>query len=229
MSNAERFLNAYARIERKLSEMNKDSRYVPFSQLLFRCSSISKAVSLNQQSLREYHELRNAIVHERGRVNEIIAEPCDSVTNDIERIAELLEADDHALQYASKHVRTVTLETSIEDVFHMMDEMKTSKIPVYEDSIYQGLVTLEEIARWGIEDNPNKQQVQDILISSKNEKVLFLSKQCTVSDVLQSFERAIRKGNSLLAIIITDKGSTREKPLGIITVYDLPNILKSFA
>ena len=36
-------------------------------------------------------------------------------------------------------------------------------------------------------------------------------------------------GSSLLAIIITDKGSLNEEPLGIITVADLPKILKSFA
>ena len=229
MSNAERFLAAFARIEKKMGEICKESGYKPFVQNLYRASSLNKVVALNQQNLREFSELRNAIVHERGGNNEIIAEPCDSVTESIERIADLLDQDNSVLQFASKPVKTVTLETTIEEAYQIMDEMHTSKLPVYEQGVYKGLVTLEEVARWGITRDESKKVVTDILSAKKEEKVLFLPRNSSITAVIQGFESAMNHGSSLLAVLITDKGSLNEQPLGIITVADLPKILKSFA
>ena len=42
---------------------------------------------------------------------------------------------------------------------------------------------------------------------------------------LVSYPSVMAKGQRLLAILITEHGSTEEKPLGIITLYDLPKIL----
>jgi predicted transcriptional regulator len=228
MSNAERFLAAYARIEKKLGEICKETGYKPFQQNLYRASSLNKVVSMNQQTLREYSELRNAIVHDRGGNNEIIAEPCDSVTESIERIADLLEQDNSVLEFASKPVRTVTLKTEIPDAYKIMQEMHTSKLPIYENGSYKGLVTLEEIAGWGIAKDVSKHTVSDILSSSKDDKVLFLPRASSITSVIQGFEGAMNRGSNLLAVIITDKGSLSDEPLGIITVADLPKILKSF-
>lgn len=229
MTNADRFLAAFARIEKKMGEICKESSYKPFPQLLYRCSSLNKVVSLNQQTLREYSELRNAIVHDRGGNNEIIAEPCDSVTDNIERLAGLLDQDNGILNYASTPVQTVTLDTEIPQAYRIMDELHTSKLPVYEQGVYKGLVTLEEIAGWGINKDTAKHTVSDILLASKDEKVLFLPKSSSVTSAIQGFESAMNHGSSLLAIIITDRGSLNEQPLGIITVADLPKILKTFA
>jgi len=229
MANAERFLAAYARIEKKLGEICKETGYKPFIQNLYRAAPLNKVVSLNQQTLREYGELRNAIVHDRGGNNEIIAEPCDSVTESIERIADLLEQDNRVLQFASAPVKTVTLSTEIVEAYNQMRKMHTSKLPVYEDGFYKGLVTLEEIADWGIAKDPTKHTVNEILLASKDDKVLFLPRNSSIAAVIQGFESAMNHGANLLAVIITEKGSLNEQPLGIITVADLPKILKSFA
>jgi CBS domain-containing protein len=229
MSNAERFLAAFARIEKKMGEICKESSYKPFAQLLYRGASVNKIVSLNQQTLREYSELRNAIVHERGGNNEIIAEPCDSVTDSIERIADLLEQDNRILQFATAPVITVDPHTEIEEAYRIMNDMNTSKLPVYEEGVYKGLLTLREIAGWSMHHEEGKHLVNDILESVKNEKVLFLPRNSSITSALQGFESSMNHGESLLAILITDKGSLNEKPLGIITVADLPKILKTFA
>lgn len=65
-SNAERFLDAYAQIEAKMTSLCRETKYVPFSQLLSRLSSHNHVISNNQEELREYSELRNALVHMRG-------------------------------------------------------------------------------------------------------------------------------------------------------------------
>ena len=152
MSNAERFLDAYARIEKILYEIIRETKYVPFSQMITRASRENLIISSRANDLRQYHELRNAIVHNRGKENEVIAQPCDSVTDDIEKIADLLEAKHDLLSIASAPVVTVGRNDSIADAYRLMRKMNTSKIPVYQDGVYAGLVTMDEIAGWALEN-----------------------------------------------------------------------------
>ena len=224
MTNAERFLNAYAQCEKKLAELAEQPKYIPFSQLVARCANRSRVVALNQQSLREYNELRNAIVHIRGSEKEIIAEPCDSVTEDIERIAKLLTEPHDILKYASMPVKTIHIDTSIRDAFHLMQEMDTSKVPVYKGQNFVGMITLDEIAKVAMQG-----KTDDTLSSTKNSRVVFTSKSNNVDIVLRYFDKAREEGITLLAILITESGKPSEKPIGIITTSDLPNILKIYA
>ena len=215
-TNAERFLDAYATIEHELGTLARETKYVPFSQLLYKCAQRNWVVSKNQQELREYHELRNAIVHLRDSKNEIIAEPTDRVTEDIERIAALLSVDDNILSVAS-----------IRGAYAVMKHLESSKIPVYDNGRYRGIVTMENVCGWAFDGMDESLHVYDIMKEAKNERVIFLSKDDTVIDATKSFEQAMNHGYALLSVIITEHGSRNEKPLGIITIKDLPKIVNA--
>lgn len=223
--NAERFLNAYAKIENCMYGIIHETKYVPFSQMIARAARENYIISERQNDLRQYHELRNAIVHSRGKEEEIIAEPCDSVTEDIERIAELLDKKEDVLSLSSHPVKTVRKDDTIVYAYEMMKKMKTSKIPVYEDTGYAGLVTLEEVAEWAMHEHDPNETVQSILTERKNERVLFIRKDAPVETVIRGFESSLQHGVTLLAVLITSHGLKREKPEGIITVADLAKVL----
>lgn len=226
-SNARRFLDAYAVIERELGTMARETKYIPFSQLLYRCAQRSWVVSKNQQALREYHELRNAIVHLRGNENEIIAEPSDSVTEDIERIAGLLTVDESILSCASRPVKTVCSSDGIRGAYTMMAGLDSSKIPVYDNGRFRGILTMENICRWAFDGMDESLHVGDIMKESRKERVIFLKKNASVIEATRAFEQAMNHGSVLLAVIVTEHGSANEKPLGIITVKDLPKIVSA--
>lgn len=224
-TNAQRFLDAYATIENKMTAMLKETKYVPFSQLLSRCAEKNKIVSNNMETLREYHELRNAIVHMRGDESEIIAEPCDSVTETIESIATQLSRDDSILNYAVHPVKTVKLQDSITEVFKIMESLSTSKIPVYDGTTYKGVLTNAMIAKYALEVS-NEGCVKDALKNDPEARVLFLSKNSNIQEAIKGFDKAVKEGKKLLAILITEHGNINETPLGIITMADVPTILK---
>lgn len=224
--NASRFLDAYAELETILARLANETKYVPFSQLLSRLSNKNRIINHNLQTLREYNELRNAIVHMRGDNREIIAEPCDSVVENIERILRLLKADDSILNYARKPVVTVKLTDSIREVFRKMEKMDTTKIPVYEGHQYIGLLTSSMIAKWALEHNAQDGTVEQALQHKDNERVLFLSAHADAQLALRGFEKAMRKGNTLRAILITEHGKPTERPLGIIAPADFSTIME---
>lgn len=225
-TNAQRFLDAYAQIESKMTRILKETKYVPFSQLLYRCSQKNKVVSQNMETLREYHELRNAIVHMRGDNQEIIAEPCDSVTDNIERISKQLSMDDSILNYAVHPVKTVKLNDDIHKVFEIMESLGTSKIPVYEDNKYVGVLTYAMITRWALNKNSTDGCVKDALETNEKDRVLFISKTSNIQTALKGFDKAVREGKTLLAILVSEHGNMNETPLGIITIADMPTLLK---
>ena len=224
-TNAQRFLDAYARIEKILYEIIRETKYVPFSQMITRASRENLIISARANDLRQYHELRNAIVHNRGRENEVIAEPCDSVTDDIEKIADMLESKHELLSIASSPVIAVGKDDSISSAYRLMRKMNTSKIPVYHNGVYAGLITMEEIAGWALENRNEEDSVSSSLTERKNERVLFVKKNAPLQMSLRSYESSLKHGLTLLAILITEHGLPKEKPLGIITVADLPKLL----
>lgn len=203
----------------------RETRYVPFSQLLSRLSLHNRIIANNQETLREYSELRNAIVHMRGDHQEVIAEPCDSVTENIERIVRLLNADDSILNYACHPVITVKLDDSIQKAFSVMEKMDSSKIPVYEGKKYVGLLTSSMIAKYALM-HAGEGFVKDVLVPKKQDRVLFLPKSANVQLAVKAFDKAVQEGNSLRAVLITEHGKTNELPLGIITYADFPTIMK---
>ena len=223
--NGERFLKAFASIERSLNEMAGSTVYNSFSRLLAVCASRNTVVRTNQERLREYAELRNAIVHQRDDEEELIAIPTDSAVSDIERIARLIDRRRSVLYYATKPVKTVSTDDTVTDAYHAMKNLGTTKIPVYRDQSFQGIVTMETIAGWAIEGGREEITCADIVEHEKVERVMFLKSKSYLEDVINIYESAMKEGRRPPVIILTKNGSRNQRPEGIITAYDLPSIL----
>ena len=85
--NSDRFLVAFSRIEQSLRKMTKSSKQDSFGTLLDRATSTT--IRRFSNDLREFAELRNAIVHERGGGYEI-AEPHPETVHRLEEIEQLI-------------------------------------------------------------------------------------------------------------------------------------------
>lgn len=227
MLNSERFLNAYASIEKSLNEINHSKRYVPFSQLLSLTAKQNKLVERHYADLKEYNELRNAIVHNRDDEMEIIAEPSNRTVTNIEHIAEVLQSGKYALNYASKPVYIIDEKETIQEAFNQMKKANLTKIPVYRNQEFLTLITMEEIAYWGLNHVFQNQCLMEVIADYKQDRVIFIHEKSTISDVITLFEKSINNKEKTPFIIITKTGDKKEKPLGIISSYDLISILSA--
>lgn len=225
--NSERFLNAYTVIEERLNRIAGGYHYRSFPQLLVQCAGRNRMVRRYAETLREYAELRNAIVHQRDSAMEVIAEPTDRVTADIEKLARLLAEEHSLLDYASRPVQTVTPSASIQEAYELLAGLDSTKLPVYEGGCYAGLLTMEAIAHWGIYRDAPDDTVASIMSRGLSSRVLFLAQEESVDAAVHAFEKAMNSGRKSPAILITEHGSTQEKPLGILTCFDLPKILSA--
>ncbi len=227
-TNAERFLDAYASIEASLNRILGKAEYVNFSILLKQGARTNSVVKNHLSELKEFAELRNAIVHQRGSQEEIIAQPSDSATISIERIAYLLEKDQRMLSFATTPVKYAYMDTTQKQLLNMMLETHTTKIPVYGKDGFMGLATMETIAKNAM-NGKTELTAADLIDKTKENRVVFFDKTQKIQAAIYEFDDAMNANRAAPIILITENGKTSEKPIGIIASFDLARIITALS
>jgi CBS domain-containing protein len=225
---AERFEFAFNRIHKSLLKLVRNARSDGFKDLLNHGGSHA-IIRTYRQDLSQYAKLRNSIVHEKVKSKFYIAEPHEEIVLHIEKIAILFEQPMKALEISSRPVLYYKEETPLKDVMRVVDKLSCTTFPIYDSSGYKWLLTSEGIIRWlsqqplsgiNIETIP----VCDIFRYEKNHEVAFVNKKVDIYDVEELFEDYHLAHKKLEAVVITENGNMSERPLGIITSWDLVEI-----
>ncbi len=122
------------------------------------------------------------------------------------------------------------------EVAALMLDGDFSQVPIYSGRTFVALLTAETITRWlaaklagGIgllEEAP----VEDVLPHTEDpNNYVLLARDATVYDALGKFQEFSERGASLDAILLTQSGRREERPLGILTVFDIPRLLSLIA
>jgi predicted transcriptional regulator len=232
-SYAEPFLDAFARIEKLLRQLACADRTVSFSGLVASTRSVP-LVRRFEQDLKEYADLRNAIVHERTDGHPI-ADPYPATVAAIERIADLLTRPPLAIAIVGAiQVKACKPETAVADAARTMRDGNFSQLPVTDDESLIGLLTAETITRWmaAAMDNDGGVILEDHTVAealphteNPDHHWELLSRQATAFDALNLFDRYSSSGWSLDAVLLTETGRTDQTLLSIIPAYDIPRLI----
>lgn len=228
-------MNAFIKIESKLKEIVSNDTHKAFYQLVDRASSKNSSVDKYKNTLKEYAELRNAIVHKRID-GEAIAEPHTIVVEDLEFICEMITKPPILENGFLHKVVKCSSYDKISVAARKIFSNSFSKIPIYDNRKFVGLLTTDSMARWmaynlenGIEFD-GLVDVRTILeFSEHKESYTFISKSATVFEAISVFDQWYKKGLRLNAIIITESGEKNEPPLGILSLFDLPRLYGSIS
>jgi predicted transcriptional regulator len=181
--------------------------------------------------LKEYADLRNAIVHERSD-GHVIAEPNDRAVQDIQRIESLILKPPIVIPLFQQKVQCLEESSSIGQAVSLMHKHSFSQIPITKSGSFLALLTANTVARWlgaQVDDDDfsaDGTTIAKVLKYTEDpENHAFLSKGSTLFQVLERFDVFERRGKSLEAVLITEKGNKSEALLGILTVFDLPKVL----
>jgi predicted transcriptional regulator len=227
----ERFEAAFNRIHLKLKELVKSSGdHAPYGEVLYAGRKIHNSVRYHYEILKQFGYLRNALVHQRFSENYYIAEPHEEVVKEIERICELVIRPPSALSVASQPVISYQPETPIREILKMIEKKGFSQFPIYNEKGFVGLLTEGGIAKWmsvnlvGDVLSVKGIKAKHILAYEKLHNVAFLSRECSIHDLEDAFESSFDRNEKLEAIIITQTGLKSNKPIGIVSSWDLVKI-----
>ncbi len=230
-SNSERYLIAFTTIEADMNRRIKSDHFVSYSELIRKMATLDRAYHKFLRYLEEFGDLRNAIVHERID-GEVIAEPHLKIVEEIEHIAQVLTQPERVKDHFLKQVDFLFEDELLEAALITLEKTNYSKIPVYDrTNRFSGLLTTDAITRYLVKNIKTtncvipKVMIKAILLDDpKDRNVSFVAETTSLIGIIAEFDRALALGKRLQEIIITQDGALNQKPLGIITIADLPII-----
>lgn len=227
MDRATEFIQLYNRLAQHLSEIVHVDRFTPFSQLVELAARKSSPVARFASRLRDYGDLRNAIVHSRSYPEEIIAEPSPAALANFRSVFEAIVSPKRLAPTFQRQVMVYKPEDPLIKPLQDMNANDFSQV-VLMDQKRLSLLTTEGIARW------LEQKASDDIISIQEATIgdahtcdpdgsfLVMARDKTIYDAQEAFTSMLERDEPrLFAVIVTQNGRDTEKPLGIVTPWDL--------
>ncbi|TFG81915.1 MAG: CBS domain-containing protein [Erysipelotrichales bacterium] len=230
-NHSERFLAAFSLLEGEMTRRIRSDRYISYNEMIHRMSKLDHNYARYVRLLEEFGDLRNAIVHERID-GEVVAEPHLKLVLEIEQVALLLTQPPKAKDFFLREVKLCYIDELLGDVMIRMMKDHFSKLPTYDrQHKFIGLLTTDAITYYLASHISDVQQcipkvtVGEVFASDdKSREVCFMTLETSLMDIVAEFEKTLTLGKKLNAVMLTQNGSRDQKPLGIVTLSDLPRI-----
>ncbi len=227
MDRAARFIHLYNRLSDHLRETTDADKRASFAEMVNRAAQKDAAIRAVENQLKEFADLRNAIVHHRDYPATIIAEPSEAALLEFTAIVEKALAPRRLLPTFRRSVRVFSTEERLVEALRYMRDHEYSQV-VVRDGHGLALLTVEGVARW-LEQQAEAESigiadvtVGDACACEVPDTVEFMGGQRTLFEAREAFA-AIggRRQPRLFAIVITRNGRPDEPPLGIVTPWDV--------
>jgi predicted transcriptional regulator len=231
-TNAEEFLQVYRRIENFLRERQEAEPQVSFGVLVD--NSGIRAVKRYRYKLKRYGDLRNSIVHRERDGGEPIADPRSDAVEDFRSIVEKV-TDPPGLSPFIHDVYTARSSDDIASVVKKMERDNFSQMPILDDGEVIAVLTANAISRWvGAEIHDagdgllvTETNVEHVLPHAERgeDNHTFLSRDASLYEAHEAFQAEENLREPPDAVLITHSGRASESLLGIITPFDLPDLV----
>lgn len=229
--NSERFLIAFNKIEKIMKGMVDQNGHISFFKAIELSKKEHAAIRKYEDELREFGDLRNAIVHHRTEVEYVIAEPHTEIVELIEHIEKLLSKPVTVGTSFAREVHTFQSNDTLSEVLRKVRDKKFKHIPIYEKDEFMGLLTASGIMRWlaaTVEEETISREIttmDDMLKYERNGNTYrFIASNTSVYEAEEIFKNSVLSGHKLEALLITRNGRKDETLTGIITPIDLIQI-----
>jgi hypothetical protein len=226
MARTEQFLTLFNELERYLRERTDSRKEVPFGSLIHLASESQSVVRHHAHELREWADLRNAIVHEHPR-GQIIAEVTPAALERFQKLTQRITSPPMLIPLYQRSIRVFAGDDRLTDAVQDLWSNQYSQVIVRpRDQLM--ILSFAGITRWmasrieGTTIDLAGATVDHALAFEEPGGVTFLARDQTVYDAREAFLRFPQKHHQRLrAALVTHNGKATEEPLGIVTSSDL--------
>lgn len=232
MRNSDHYLASFNTIDKYLRGIIKAPNYISFYRAVDISSETNAAVRRYKDDLREFANLRNAIVHEKTDVTYVIAEPHDATVERIQFIQNEVCKPQSVIPLFKREVTKFTVDDTLVDLLKTIKKYNYTQFPIYDANHFVGLLTENGITRWltqGVDDSVislSEIKLSDVFqFEREKNNFVFISEETDIYETREIFKNMLdRSGPKLDAVLITHYGKQNEELLGIITAWDMINI-----
>jgi predicted transcriptional regulator len=177
------------------------------------------------KELRLFAELRNLAVHGQKLMLPVF-EPSDAAVAQVEAIRDRLISPPVVGVAFARKVQTVGPNSRLSEVLALVRQHDFSQFPVYADDVFCGLVTENGLTRWlanHVDANDSlidlgDHEVSEVLTHEEERQSARIVARMTPLDVVEAM---FADSQILEAVIGTQNGRPKERPLGIVTRWDV--------
>lgn len=236
MTRAEEYRIEFNKLETMLKKRANARSEESISSAVSSLVNIHKdrVVKQFERDIRQFIELRNAIIHQS--TDRAIAEPYEETVTALRQLVVNIEQPKTAWDIATTELIKVGLDDNLSEVVRQMAQMHITSLPIVEDKRVIGFVSESTVVKIVdkafehggalIDEAKIKDVAYDKPYGDDSDVYAFVTRKVTVYEIEDMFNNAIKKGQRLLAVLVSDKGDASATPLGIITAWDLHKIDK---
>ncbi len=213
--------------ERVAASGNARNGHLSFAEKVRLLKASDPVVRAYADDLLDYGELRNAIVHSRGRNGlRVIAEPVPEALAEFERIVQELTNPVSVISLSGGPPKHFHPNESLASALTHMRQHAFSQLVVKAGDEPLELLTETGIARWLEASDAsalNGTTIANALRFEPPKSFTLVDRHASAHDVRERFQRLPKNAaeGRLQAVIVTEHGRASEKALGIITPWDL--------
>lgn len=236
MTRAEEYRIEFNKLETMLKKRANARSEESISSVVSSLVNIHKdrVVRQFERDIRQFIELRNAIIHQS--TDRAIAEPYEETVTALRQLVVNIEQPKTAWDIATTELIKVELDDNLSEVVRQMAQMHITSLPIVEDKRVIGFVSESTVVKIVdkafehggalIDEAKIKDVAYDKPYGDDSDVYAYVTRKVTVYEIEDMFNNAIKKGQRLLAVLVSDKGDASATPLGIITAWDLHKIDK---
>lgn len=235
LTNAERFVNTYNRLDSYMRKEVKTDNYIGHSSLIdLMVNQGYSSVARHTDILKQFAKLRNAIVHNpKDHESYSIAEPHDSIVQEYENIYNQIKNPPLAIEHLaipSGKIYTTSLDSNVLEVIDKMKKNHYTHVPILENDILVGVFSENTIFSYVAENHmilvENDTKIWEYskftpIHKHTNELFMFAHRGTTVFEIEDIFREQYKDNKRVESVFITENGKENEKILGLITPWDV--------
>ena len=230
---SKRFTATYNNLDEYLRKEARADTYTSHTELFRKAKDSNAFIRIHFDKLRQFADLRNAIVHSPRQDADPIAEPHKIVVEEYEELFAKLVNPPLALEEMAVKEREIykaTLDTTVLDVLNQMYQNDFTNVPVFDEGKLFGVFSENSLFSYAVKEKgilfTEEEELREFkkylpLESHLSERFEFISRESTVYDVQVLFQKEIQNSKRIAAAFITHSGKETEKILGMITPWDV--------
>lgn len=231
MDRTQQFLDRFNELEQFLRENTNSKREVPFGSMIGHVAQKNAAVRRYERDLREFADLRNAIVHEHPR-GHVIADIRGEALDEFLTMTDRIMAPELVYPLFRREIAVYREDDPLSRAVKDMWESGHSQVIVRVGQMLT-LLSSQGVTRWlgsqvnGQSIDLTDASVGDALGFEEEGGIAFLARDAPVDEARELFlSFPSRHSQRLRAVLITENGRPSEAALGIVTASDLVELVE---
>ncbi len=234
-SNYQRFMHAFNELHNVIAKRVNKEPDTNFGELMGAAAkNRDKVIENYVDEIDFYRELRNLLTHHTINGDEAVAQPSDSLIEEIEMVTEKIKYSKRVKDVFLKRVRTFDMNDPLENVLDVINQVRYTQFPVFDGDKLVGIVSSIGVTKY-LAKAMNKDirsiketTVKHILEVEDDQKLYeVISADTSIFNIEEIFSKRIKEGRTTYILLIA-KGNKIEKKsdlIGIITPWDIPRVV----